>query len=174
MSLRYLVLLALASCTTVSADAKTRSPAPARESLAAAFGIDRVETSCRAIEFHAGDAKRTRSLDVDIDAQKLHLRAGTHRLRPGSDVRVEIREYAGSRRGETDCTDAGTPDQPVETARWTATGGELVVTLSADAKLDRSFSVDAELVDVVFRNASGVTKRVHARFDDLNVGWLPG
>ena len=174
MSLRYLVLVALASCTTVSADAKTRSPAPATEELAAAFGIDRVETSCRAIEFHAGNAKRTRSLDVDIDAEKLHLRAGTHRLRPGKDVRVEIREYAGARKGETDCTDAGTPDQPAQTALWTATAGELVVTLSADAKLDRTFVVDAELVDVVFRSASGATKRVHARFDDLNVGWLPG
>src|SRR5436189_214016 len=107
MILRPLLGFALASCTTVSADAKTRSPATAAEELAAAFGIDRVETSCRAIEFHAGNATRTRSLDVDIDAEQLHLRAGTHRLRLGASkhVRVGLGEYAGSRRGETDCTD---------------------------------------------------------------------
>ena len=58
--------------------------------------------------------------------------------------------------------------------RWTATAGTLVLTLSDDARLDRDFEVDVELLAVVFTSPAGETRKVSGRFDNLRVGWVPG
>jgi hypothetical protein len=178
MSIPSLLLFcSLLACTAADREPSTPPTVAAVEELGSAFGIHHVSTGCRSVELHAENAARTRSLDIDVDAMKLALRSGTHRLsiKGNEAIHVAVVEYAGPRHGETECTDAVDVGQPTATNEWRAIDGELALTMSADAnETGDTYVATVELVGVVLRDGKGHTKRVHARFADVRVGWYPG
>lgn len=143
----------------------------------AAFGVSRVDTACRNFDLHITNPTRTVMLDIDVDAEALGLKAGSNTVSVtghGSKVQLEVVEFSTQLTGERDCTDLESSNDPGISRRWVATGGELVVTLTADPAEGQDNTLGLELRAVRFEDGAGGVRVVNGRFSGMGIGWLPG